>query len=234
MEWDEIKRALVVVAHPDDAEFGSSGTAAKMAREGKEVFYAVVTDGSKGSADPNATSIQMIETRQKEQRDAARVLGVKDVAFLSFEDGVLEPTIEVRKAISAAIRQFKPDVVITQSPQRNLASNLFVQHPDHLAVGEATFAAVYPSARDRLTFPDLLARGLEPHVTSELWVSGSSEADYFVDISGTIDLKVKALQAHQSQVGERDVATFVPDRAHQLGEQHGLEYAEGFKRIVIQ
>src|SRR5690242_15342740 len=102
MEWQEIQRVLVVFAHPDDAEFGSSGTSAKMAKEGKEVFYAVVTDGSKGSSDPEMTTDRLIKTRQEEQCNAARILGVKDVEFLGFEDGMLEPTLAVRKAITAS------------------------------------------------------------------------------------------------------------------------------------
>lgn len=233
MEWDEIKRVLVVFAHPDDAEFGSAGTTAKMSAQGKEVFYAVATDGSKGSSDPEMSTERLIEIRQKEQRDAAAIIDVKDVEFLNFEDGLLEPSMELRKAITASIRRYKPDVVIAPSPERNLATGVFVQHPDHLATGEAAIAAVYPCARDRMTFPDLLARGLEPHVVRELWVVGTGAPDFFVDIKDTIDTKVRALQAHASQVDGRQVNEFVPQRARQLGEEHDMEYAEGFRRIQI-
>ncbi len=233
MEWDEIQRILVVFAHPDDAEFGSAGTSAKAAAAGKDVYYSVVTDGSKGSSDPDMTTERLIALRRQEQCDAARIVGVKDVSFLGYEDGMLEPTLDVRKAVTAEIRKYKPDVVIAPSPERNLAANVFVQHPDHLAVGEATLAAIYPCARDRLTFPDLVASGLEPHVVRELWMTGTGASDHFIDISDTIDTKVRALQAHESQVGGRDVAEFIPDRARQLGESHGMEYAEGFRRIAI-
>jgi LmbE family N-acetylglucosaminyl deacetylase len=233
MEWKDIQRALVIFAHPDDAEFGSAGTSARLAREGKDVFYCVVTDGSKGSSDPNVTPRELIDTRRKEQCDAAEIVGVKDVSFLGFEDGVLQPTIEVRKAVTAAIRRFKPDIVICPSPERNLGLNLFVQHPDHLATGEAALAAIYPCARDRMTFPDLLKEGLEPHAVKEVWITGTGANDFYVDITSTIDVKVKALQAHASQVGHRDVAEFIPDRSRQLAESQDMEYAEAFKRIVI-
>ncbi|HEX6509087.1 MAG TPA: PIG-L deacetylase family protein, partial [Chloroflexota bacterium] len=203
MEWDEIQRAMVVFAHPDDGEFGSAGTIAKMTREGKYAVYVVASDGSKGSSDPDMTPQRLTKIRQDEQRAAAKIVGVDDVCFLNFPDGMLEPTMELRKAITAAIRRYKPDVVIAQSPVRDLSASMYVQHPDHLATGEATFAAIYPSCRDRLSFPELLAEGLEPHVVPELWVSGTGVPDYFVDISETLDTKVEALLAHASQVGDR-------------------------------
>jgi LmbE family N-acetylglucosaminyl deacetylase len=233
VEWDEIQRAMVVFAQPDDAEFGCSGTCAKLARDGKEITYVVVTDGSKGSSNPDVTPERLIQTRQDEQRRAARVVGVGEVEFLGFEDGMLEPTLDVRKAITAQIRKYKPDVVIAQSPERNLSMSVFVQHPDHLATGEATLAAIYPSARDRMTFPDLLARGLEPHSVREVWIVGTGAPDYFVDISETIESKVEALREHMSQVGGRDVGEFIPERARQLGEPQGIPFAEGFRRIRI-
>jgi LmbE family N-acetylglucosaminyl deacetylase len=232
MEWDEIQRAMVVFAHPDDGEFGSAGTVAKLTRDGKAVVYVVTSDGSKGSSDLNVKPEQLIATRQQEQRNAGEVLGLEDVCFLNFPDGMLVPSIELRKAITAAIRRYKPDLVIAQSPIRDLTASIFVQHPDHLATGEATFAAVYPCCRDRLTFPELLAEGLEPHIVRELWVVGTAAADHFVDISTTIEHKVAALMAHASQVGEQQ-GQMLPERAKQTGEAHGMEYAEAFKRIQL-
>ncbi len=232
MEWDEIQRGMVVFAHADDAEFGSAGTAARWSREGKEVFYVVVTDGSKGSSDPEITAERLMATRKQEQCEAARIIGVTDVSFLGFSDGMLEPTLEVRRAITACIRRYKPDVVICQSPVRDLSMGLFVQHPDHLAAGEATLASIYPCARDRMTFPELLEQGLEPHAVREVWISGTSAPDYYVDISETIDIKVQALKAHASQVGP-DVEKFVPERARQVGEAQGMAYAEAYRRIEL-
>jgi LmbE family N-acetylglucosaminyl deacetylase len=233
MDWEEIQRVAVIFAHPDDAEFGSAGTSAKLVAEGKQVFYVVVTDGSKGSSDPDISTQELVATRQKEQCDAADVIGVSDVAFLGFEDGMLEPTIPVKRAVVAAIRRFKPDVVICPSPERNLEQNVRVQHPDHLAVGEAALAAVYPLARDRKTFPDLLGEGLEPHAVAEVWVTGTTSPDFFVDITEHLDTKIRALKAHVSQVGTREVETWMPERARQLASGRDMEYAEAFKRIQI-
>lgn len=232
MEWDEIERVMAVFAHPDDAEFGLAGTVAKMTAEGKKAFYVVTTDGSKGSSDPTVRGSDLTELRRREQCDAAEILGLEDVAFLNFPDGMLMPDLELRRAITGAIRRYKPDLVMAQSPIRDLSSSIFVQHPDHLATGEATFAAVYPCCRDRLTFPELLAEGLEPHIVRELWVSGTMQADHFVDISSTIDVKVRALMAHASQVAERH-REMIPERARAVGAPHGLPYAEGFKRIQL-
>lgn len=233
MEWDEIQRVAVIFAHPDDAEFGSAGTSAKLVSQGKQVFYVVVTDGSKGSSDPTIESAELVALRQKEQRDAAAIIGVSDVAFLGFEDGMLEPSIPVKKAVVAAIRQFKPDVVICPSPERNLEMNVRVQHPDHLAVGEAALAAIYPLARDRMSFPELLSQNLEPHVVAEAWITGTTSPDFFVDISDHLGTKIRALKAHVSQVGTREVETWMPERAKQVGAEHGMQYAEGFKRVQI-
>jgi LmbE family N-acetylglucosaminyl deacetylase len=233
MEWEDIDSVLVVVAHPDDAEFGSAGTAAKLARAGKKVFYTIVTDGSKGSSDPDMTPENLVSTRRQEQTEAARITGVTDISFLGFPDGMLEPTLEVRKAIAASIRRYKPDVIIVQNPNRDFTLAVFAQHPDHLAAGEAALAAIYPTARDRMTFPELLEQGLEPHAAKEVWIVGTAAPDYFVDISETMEVKLDALRAHRSQIDPERVGEFVPDRARQLGEPHGYEYAEGFKRLRI-
>ncbi|MGI8827872.1 MAG: PIG-L deacetylase family protein [Chloroflexota bacterium] len=233
MEWSEIERAMVVFAHPDDAEFGSAGTASKMAAEGKDVVYVVVTDGSKGSSDPNATGEELKRIREEEQWNAARVIGVSDVCFLGFDDGLLVPSLDLRRAISGAIRRYRPDVVIGPNPVRDLSMTVFAQHPDHLAVGEEALAAVYPAARDRMTFPELLEQGLEPHSVKEIWIVGTGISDHFVDISDMMDVKMRALSAHVSQVNKLDVEKFVPERARQLGEGHGMQYAEAYRRIII-
>lgn len=233
MEWDDIGSAMVIVAHPDDAEFGSAGTAAKLARDGKDVYYVIVTDGSKGSSDPAMTPERLKQIRTEEQCEAARIVGVKDVAFLGFPDGMLEPTLTLRRAITASIRQYKPDVIICQNPNRELPASIFAQHPDHLAAGEATLAAIYPSARDRMTFPELLEEGLEPHAANEVWVSGTPHADFAVDISTTINVKIAALKAHVSQVDPERIATTIPERAQQVGEPFGYKYAETFRRLLM-
>ena len=235
-EQDEnkpIERAMVIFAHPDDAEFGSAGTVAQWVVDGTEVTYVVATDGSKGSSDPEMTPAHLSELRYAEQRDAANILGVSHVEFLGFEDGVLEPSIELRRAITAAIRRYRPDVIITQNPVRSFDLNAFAQHPDHLACAEAALAAIYPCARDRLTFPELIKEGLDPHEVKEVLVVGTTAPDHWVDITLTIDKKVEALRAHHSQVAGRPIEEFVPERAKSVAEGHEMEYAEAFKRLRI-
>jgi len=232
-EEKKIERAMVIFAHPDDGEFGSAGTVAKWASDGVEVTYVVATDGSKGSSDPDMSPARLSELRYAEQRRAAEILGVSHVEFLGFEDGVLQETIELRKAITAAIRRYRPDVCIVQNPIRSFELSTFVQHPDHLACGGAALAALYPCARDRLTFPELLREGLEPHAVGEVLVVGTGEPDHYVDISSTIEIKVRALKAHDSQVGQRPVEEFVPERAKRVAEGQNMEYAEAFRRLTI-
>ena len=161
---------MVVIAHPDDAEYGCAGTVAKWCRQGMSVVYVVCTDGSKGSPDPNVDVGWLIETRQQEQRNACKVLGVEDVVFLNYEDAMLEPTLELRKDIAREIRRYRPDVMICETPMRTLKGHGYIGHPDHFASGEAAMAAMFPAARDRLTFPDLLADGFEPHKIRELMI----------------------------------------------------------------
>ena len=162
------RKGMVVFAHADDAEWGCSGTVAKWCAEGWDVVYVVCTDGSKGSADPSMTSITLSQIREQEQRNAGNVLGLQDVVFLNYEDSMLEPSLELRRDITRQIRRYKPDVLICGTPMRRLSYNGYLGHPDHIAAGEAALSAVFPSARDRLTFPELLDEGLEPHNVSEV------------------------------------------------------------------
>ena len=140
---DDFKRAMVVTAHPDDAEYGCSATVAKWCRLGWDVVYVLCTDGSKGSDDREMNSEQLAELRESEQREAGRTLGLKDVVFLGYPDGYLEPTLEVRKDITREIRRWRPDVLITMSPTRDLMGSTYIGHPDHFAAGEAALAAVF-------------------------------------------------------------------------------------------
>ena len=158
-----LERALVVISHPDDAEFGAAATIAQLVRDGARVDYVVTTDGGKGSEDPAMTPAQLTATRVAEQRAAADMLGVREIVHLGYPDGYLTPSLDLRRDITRQIRRFRPDLLITQNPQRRLDFNPFIGHPDHLATGEATLASVYPAARDRLNFPELASdEGLEP------------------------------------------------------------------------
>ncbi len=196
-----IERILVVTAHPDDVDFGAAGSVAVWTDSGVEVAYCIVTDGDAGGSDRSVPRDEMAKIRREEQSSAAEKVGVTDVTFLGFPDGRLTVDLELRRAITAVIRRFRPDRVVAQSPERNWG-RIYASHPDHLAAGEAATCAVYPDARNPFAFPDLLAEGLEPHVVPELWVMATERADRVVDATDTYPRKLAALRSHRSQVGD--------------------------------
>ena len=196
---EEISKVLIVTAHPDDLDFGCSGSIALWVRKGIKVSYVICTNGDQGGEDPTVPREEMPKIRQKEQRDAGAVVGVSRITFLGYRDGWLEPTIQLRKEIVRQIRIHKPDRLVIQSPERNW-DRLFSSHPDHMAAGEAAIQAVYPDARNAFAFEELLKdEGLEPHRVREVWVMAARDPNHVVDITETIDLKIKALHAHVSQ-----------------------------------
>ncbi|MGH3839188.1 MAG: PIG-L deacetylase family protein [Pseudonocardiaceae bacterium] len=199
-EQIQVQRVLMVAAHPDDVDFGSAGTVATWTDAGLEVFYCIVTDGDAGGFDRDVPRSAIGGIRQDEQRKAAATLGVTDVEFLGYPDGMLMVSLELRRDIARAIRRTRPDRVVIPSPQRDLRS-LYGSHPDHQAAGEAALCAVYPDARNPFAHPELLAEeGLEEHTVSEVWVvSANDRADHYIDITDTFDRKIAALRAHTSQ-----------------------------------
>jgi LmbE family N-acetylglucosaminyl deacetylase len=200
---EHVERALCVVAHPDDLDFGSAGTVATWASAGTEVTYCILTDGDAGGFDETPRD-QMGPMRQAEQRAAAAAVGVTDVRFLGHPDGRLEPTLDLRRDITRVIRQVRPQRVLTSSPERNW-DRIAASHPDHMAAGEATLRAVYPDARNPFAFPELLAdEGLEAWTVDEVWVTASPRADHAVDVTDVVELKFAALKSHVSQVGHID------------------------------
>ena len=229
------QRAMVVVAHPDDAEYGCSGTVAKWCREGMEVVYVICTDGSKGSSEPSMNGDNLTQTRHAEQRAACKVLGVKDVVFLDYEDSMLQPSLELRRDLAREIRRHKPDVVICQSPLRTLQGNGYLGHPDHFAAGEAAMSAVFPAARDHLTFPELLAAGFEPHKVRELMVMHHEHADKWIDVTDTLDVAIEALRQHVSQVGHMSEEQLgrIREWKGRAGESRDMKYAEEFKHFHL-
>jgi LmbE family N-acetylglucosaminyl deacetylase len=228
---------LVVSAHPDDPDFGAGGTIAKLAKDGARVTYAIVTDGSQGGEDPGQKDSELIAIREKEQKAAARVLGVKKVEFLGYKDGHVSPDLKLRHDIVRMIRKYKPELVITHIPGRVLDAPMGGSHPDHLAVGEATMAAVYPDSRNPRAFRSLLKEGLQPHEVKEVWIPFWTSGDHLVDITSTLDLKIAALRKHKSQVAkpgrEWDFEKFMRKRHREVGKKGGFRYAESFKRIVV-
>ena len=224
------QRAMVVVAHPDDAEWGCAGTVAKWCAEGWEVVYVLCTDGSKGSEDPEMTSGRLVEIRKQEQLNAGKVLGLKDIVFLGYEDSMLEPTLELRRDIAREIRRHRPDALICMNPVRSVDGEGYLGHPDHFASGEAALSAVFPSSRDRLTFTELLREGLEPHKVKEVWMMFHGDtADKFVDVSAYMDTAVDALKQHQTQVSEEDAEVGMRQWRNSTGQKVGFEFAEAFK-----
>lgn len=225
--------AMVVVAHPDDAEFMAAGTVAKWTRGGSTVTYVVVTKGDKGSDDVEMTPSQLALIREKEQRAAGEILGVANFVFMGYPDGYLQHTLELRRDLARVIRTYRPEVVICFDPTNRFLSDNYVNHPDHRASGDATVDAVFPTARDRLTFPELLADGLEPHKVAQLWLGASDKPNVFIDIAGTLETKCDALRAHPSQLGE-DVTEFATQLARWSAVGQDFEFAEAFRRIVLE
>ena len=231
---DPLERVLVVFSHPDDAEFGAAGTIAALRGRGARVDYVVTTDGGKGTDDPAVTSAQLAATRMAEQRAAADVLGVTEIVHLGYPDGYLTPSLDLRRDIVRQIRRFRPDLVIAQNAQRRTDGNPFIAHPDHLATGEATMAAVYPAARDRLNFPELLGEGLEPWKVRQVLVTGVDHPNLWVDVSAQMETALQALRCHESQLGDWDaVEARVRERAAEAGTPAGLPAAQAFLSILL-
>lgn len=226
----ELRRALVIAAHPDDADFGAAGSAALLAQAGWTVRYLVVTDGSKGSDDPAFTTESLIATRAQEQRAAAAILGVADVRLLPFTDGELVYTRELLGAITREIREFRPFAVYTHDPEPVIIRNAFVNHSDHRITGLATVDAVYPTARDRLNFPEQLADGLQPHKVRELYLWGANEPNYHADVTAVAETKIAALLAHASQFPSDD--EFIETMRTRWRDEDGRS-REDFRRVVL-
>jgi LmbE family N-acetylglucosaminyl deacetylase len=230
------KVVLGVAAHPDDLDYYGGGTMAAFAKQGAEVYYLVLTDGSKGSADRTMTAEHLRDLRRDEQRKAGAILGVKDIFFCDFVDGELENTLEVKREVVRAIRRVKPDVLVALDPTVYYsAPHSFVNHPDHRAAGQAALDAVYPLARDHMSFPELLADGYEPHNTATLLLIGMQvvEPTFAVDISDTLEQKYQALAAHASQFSIQEMKEDIDRVATQAGASYGYTYAESFVRIDI-
>jgi LmbE family N-acetylglucosaminyl deacetylase len=224
---------LVVMAHPDDAEFGCGGTIAKWAAAGKEINYVLCTSGDKGSSDPDVNPVQLARTRRAEQINAAHALGAHDVVFLSYADGTLRNTIELRRDIVREIRRFKPDAVICQDPTMRFAGNRYLNHPDHRAAGDACLDAIYPSARDPHVFPELLLEDFAPHKVREVFMSTSQDPDVWIDISDCFERKLEGLRQHESQVGQRweQAVQRIRERAQHVARLNNLpfEMGEGYR-----
>ena len=223
--------ALVVTAHPDDAEFSVAGTVARWVKEGKDIVYVVCTNGDKGSSDPDMKPGLLARIREQEQLAAARVLGVREVIFLRHPDQGLEDTPEFRKQIVRLIRMYRPEVVATSDPYLR-----YMWHRDHRIAGQVVLDAVFPYARDVLAYPDLMLEGLKPHKVKEVLLWAADDANYLSDISDTFDLKMAALRCHKSQVGHfssRDLEDGLREQHKRLAEGQTFKLAEVFHRVEM-
>lgn len=233
------QRVLVVVAHPDDIEFMCAGTLARWAAQGAEVYYLLLTDGTGGSRDPEMTPERLAEIRRREQRAAAQAIGVREVFFLGYVDGRLEPTLEVRFNIARVIRQVRPNVVVCQDPTFRF-SRTYINHPDHRAAADATLAAIMPTANTRLAALELLDEGLEPHDVEEVYLAGPVHPDVWIPLEPQhFEGKLASLRLHTSQLGDWNPEPMLREWAAEsarVAREHGIEceLAEDFTYIDLR
>ncbi len=223
--------AMVVTAHPDDAEFSIAGTVARWVKEGRDVIYVVCTNGDKGTSDPDMKPETLARIREQEQLAAARVLGVREVIFLRHPDQGLEDTPEFRKQIVRLIRMYRPEIVATSDPYVR-----YLWHRDHRIAGQVVLDAVFPYARDVHAYPDLLLHGLNPHKVREVLLWAAEDVNYLSDISDTFDLKLAALLCHRSQVGRyspRELEDGLREHHRRLAEGQNFKLAEAFHRVEM-
>lgn len=222
--------AMVIVAHPDDAEFTVGGTVAKWAKAGCRVMYVVCTDGNAGSLDPDMTREELAEIRRAEQRAACATLGVSEVVFLGHDDGQLEPTLGLRRELVRAIRRYRPEVVITWDPTRLFVDGDYINHPDHRAAAQAALDAAAPASEMPLLWPEVGA----PHRVGQLYVYGNDQANVWVDVTETIGTKIAALKQHVSQIGDWDPTEMVKEWSAEVGKEQGLAHAESYRVFTLR
>ena len=226
---------MVIMAHPDDPEFFCGGTIATWAREGNKIIYLILTNGNKGSDDPNMTPERLIRVRQDEQRTAASLLGVKTIIFLDEPDGELQATLQLRQQVVREIRRHRPDIIICPDPAAYYFGNAYINHPDHRGAGQVALEAIFPAARNRMYHPELLDEGLMPHAVHEIYLVGASQPDRWVDITDVMDLKIQAIQSHASQLADPKASIRrVRQRDEAIDEYGRCVYREAFRYLRIR
>ena len=220
---------MVIIAHPDDAEFTVAGTVALWTKAGCRVSYIVCTDGNAGSHEPGMTREKLAGIRRAEQRAACATLGVDDVVFLGYDDGQLQPSLELRRDLVRVIRQHQPEVVVTNDPTTLFSGDRYINHPDHRAAGQAALDAVAPASQMPLLWPELG----EPHRVHHVYIRGNDEPNTWVDISETIETKIAALKQHASQMGDWDPTDRIKEWNASVGEEKGMDFAENYRVITL-
>jgi LmbE family N-acetylglucosaminyl deacetylase len=227
--------AMAIVAHPDDIEFSCAGTMARWARLGSRISYVLLTSGDVGIADAKLTRAQAVDIREAEARAAADIAGAAEIIFLREPDGLLEPTIALRKKLVREIRRFKPEVIISGDPTMVWAGPNYINHPDHRAAAQVAIDAAFPAAGQPHLFEDLLEEGFTAHKPRKVYVTmWGDHADVYVNIEETIDVKVNALRAHKSQMGEWDPDSQVREWAAGAARGKEMAYAEAFKVVTLE
>ena len=235
-DLSSIARALLIVAHPDDIDYGSAGTVASLTTQGIEVAYCLVTSGDAGGDNDGLTRDERISMRESEQSAAAHVVGVNRVHYLRQPDGRIEANLDLREKLTRVIRTEKPDLIITQSPQRRY-DRIFASHPDHLAVGEATLSAVYPDSQNPHAFPHLLDEGHAAHNVKAVWIAADQTPDTFMDITDVMEKKFDALFQHISQIeNQENTKVMVNEWCAAMAQIAGMpegRYAEAYRFVQI-
>jgi len=225
--------AMVIVAHPDDIEFGCAGTIARWVQGGARIAYVLCTSGEVGIAEKGMTKEKAAEIREQEQLAAAETIGVKEVIFIREPDGMLQPTLSLRKKLVREIRRFKPEIVVCDDPTVVWVDDTYINHPDHRAAGTAALDAIFPAAGQPNLFQELEDEGITAHKPRKVYVIGWMESDLYVNIASTIDLKIKALRAHESQMKDWDPAPRIKQWASEAGKGKEMAYAEGFRVVTL-
>jgi LmbE family N-acetylglucosaminyl deacetylase len=226
---------MFIFAHPDDIEFVAGGTAALWAKEGSEIVYVMVTDGNVGSHEEDMTTDKLIQTRREEQQAAADVAGVKECIFLGYHDGLVEATLSLRKELVRLIRKYEPNAVVCMDPTAVFISDTYINHPDHRAVAKAAIEAVFPASEMRLLYPELEAEGLKPHKANYIYVTSFEDvANYYIDVSAVMDIRLEALKQHKSQLGDWDPTPMVHEWNTTTGKKVGFQFAESYRRITLK
>jgi LmbE family N-acetylglucosaminyl deacetylase len=228
------ERVMVIMAHPDDIEFSCAGTIARWTKNGATACYVLVTSGDVGIAKRGISREQATEIREAEQTEAAKIAGVNEVVYLREPDGMVQPTLELRKKIVREIRKFKPEVVICADPTVVWAGSNYINHPDHRAAATAALDAIFPAAGQPNLFEELEEEGLFAHKPRKVYVTGWSEPDLFVNITETIETKIEALRAHKSQMKDWDPGPRIKEWAAERGKDKEMAFAEAFRVITLE
>jgi LmbE family N-acetylglucosaminyl deacetylase len=224
---------MFIYAHPDDIEFGVAGTAAKWINAGCEILYVLLTDGNVGSHKDGMSPADLAQIRRDEQTAAADVVGAKCV-FLGHDDGLLQPTLEIRKQLVRLIRKYRPVAVVCGDPTLYFPSDTYINHPDHRAAAQLALDAVFPASEMAMLYPDMADEGLEGHKVNFVYVNWGHEYNLYIDISDTIDMKIEALRKHKSQLGDWNPEEMIREWNSEIGKQVGFEYAEAYRRITLK